>query len=166
MPLPNNGWLPAPLGQDPVQFTLPETYQVYYYVCNPGPYDPAQPWQKPVIEYITINQQPFADAGWKRGAWGWVAGIHWSWAYGDALIDAVWPPDEPTSDDEHCPGNDDVTDDGCPPLFILAVDTRETETLTIDTRVAPSIAVTRPGEVTVTPDVRVAPTFKDDDKPA
>src|SRR6201989_2702279 len=115
MPLPNNGWLPQPLFSGVTQFALPEAHLVEYYVCTPGPYDPFQPWQKPEITGIALEQSFFVDAGWKKGTWGWVAGIEWGYAYGDALIETVWPPDEPGVTDESCPGADDVADESCPP---------------------------------------------------
>lgn len=166
MAIPNKGWLPAPLNGSITQFTLPETFQVYYYVCNPGPYDPLQPWEKPQIEFITINQEPFADSGWKKGAWGWVAGIHWQWAYGDALIESIWPPDEPSTFDERCPGNDDVTDDVCPPELVVAADVEAFTTFTPDVRTVPTITPEYTSPQFSDGETRATPVLNADDRPA
>lgn len=166
MAIPNQGWLPSPLNGAITIFTLPEVFHVYYYVCNPGPYADPKYYELPIIEWIAINQQPVADAGYKHGTWGWFAGIDWTYAYGDALIDSVWPPTPPTSDDETCPGNDDVADDTCPPDFILAVEPEVKEVFMLDTRVAPVVTLESQGKTVVDSEARATPILKADDRPA
>lgn len=167
MPLPGNGWLPTPLNTEITQFLLPEPFKVEYYVCTPGPYDPLQPYEKPVIEFITINQMPTADSGWKNGSWGWVARIDWPFAYGDALIDAVWPPLEPTTVDDTCPGNDDVTDDLCPPMTKLTPEETPPDTVLVNdaARAVPTVVIEARTQVAETQETSATMTFVDENCP-
>jgi hypothetical protein len=165
MAIPNQGWLPVPLNREVTLFTLPEEYKVLYYVCNPGPYDPLQPYEKPIIEFIQINQQCYADSGWKNGAWGWVAGMHWLFAYGDALIDAIYPPLEPVPLDESCPDNDDVTTETCPPDTLLAVEAFTSPALIAESQSTVTLKEEATGRAAVNDDVRAVPVITPDANP-
>lgn len=155
--IPNKGWLPAPLNHEIQQFTLPEVYSIYYYVCNPGPYDPAQPYQPPIVTYITINQLVFGAAGYKNGTWGWVAGINWTFAYGDALIESIYPPLDPAPFDEACPGEDFNTDEVCP-VTVTSDEVCPPDTpLSNDTRTAVTVTTDSKASVSTTTDT-IAPT--------
>lgn len=166
MAIPGQGWLPNPINGDIIQFILPEEFPVYYYICTPGPYDPLQPYEKPIIEAIEINQVPFADSGYKNGGWGWVAGIHWVFAYGDALIDNIWPPLPPVPVDDKCPGGSSV-DESCPPALVFSL---ESDSKTVFTQEAAPVLVVIKKETrnnnSFSEDSSVVIVVKADDKPA
>lgn len=166
MAIPNNGWIPSPLKKELTQFPLPEVFQVYYYVCNPGPYDPLQPYEKPIIKTLTVNQLIVADAGWKNGTWGWVAGINWIYAYGDALIDAVFTPLDPAPIDESCPNNVILSPFVTPSIPVITAATKNRITLTEDSRFAASIIDESKRAKIINDDIGIAITIIKDDKPA
>lgn len=166
MTIPNKGWLPIPLLGAITAYTLPVVFPVYYYVCNPGPYDPLQPYELPIIRAIEVNEIPFANSGYKNGAWGWVAGIHWAYAYGDALIDWVYPPLDPTSLDDPCPDNVIDTDDGCPTGSTITPDQEAQPVVITETRTATAVIDDRTAMFTLVSETVVVPLITPDDNPA